>query len=286
MYKVGIIGLGFVGGATSRAFAQYADVKVYDKFKNIGTLKEVADQSIVFVCVPTPMLNSGECDTSIVESVIKELNGIPNPDREVVIKSTCPPQFFKRMQDMYPYAGQVVFNPEFLTERTADLDFIQSSRFIFGVEFPLKRAALRGNGFKVEGLFKHRFPGTPLRFMNWEEAALVKYGCNVFFTVKLSFFNELALVAKKLNMSFPTIINEILQDGRIGRSHFQVPGHDGDKGWGGVCFPKDNRAFSAFAKELLVNSHMTDAAWQVNQEVRTDRNWEKEVGRAVSEEKV
>jgi len=278
MHKVGIIGLGFVGGATSRAFAQYADVKVYDKYKNIGSLKEVADQDIVFVCVPTPMKTDGTCNTDIVEGVLRDLDlYCPNPDREVVIKSTCPPRFFKRIQEAYPHAGMLIFNPEFLTARTADLDFIQSPRFIFGVQFPHRFKA------RTLDLFESRFPGTPLRVMHWEEASLVKYGCNVFFTVKLSFFNELAQVAEKLHMDFPTVVNEILQDGRIGRSHFQVPGHDGDKGWGGVCFPKDNRAFSAFAKELLINSHMADAAWQVNQEVRIDRDWEKEKGRAVSE---
>jgi len=280
MYNVGIIGLGFVGGATSRAFAQYANVRVYDKYKNIGTIKEVAEQAVVFVCVPTPMRADGSCDTSIVESVVADLSTFPNADREVVIKSTCPPAFFSKLQATYPLAGTIIFNPEFLTERTADLDFIQSTRFIFGVELP--NAAAK---FIVLKLHEERFPGTRLAVMHWEEAAMVKYGCNVFFTVKLSFFNELARVCEKLNgfTSFPTVINEILQDGRIGRSHFQVPGHDGDKGWGGVCFPKDNRAFSIFAKELCVNSHMADAAWQVNQEVRSDRNWEKEKGRAVSE---
>jgi nucleotide sugar dehydrogenase len=279
--KVGIIGLGFVGGATSRAFAQYADVKVYDKGKNIGSLEEVAGQDVVFVAVPTPMLPSGTCDTSIVESVMADLAlQYPNPDREVVIKSTCPPDFFKKMQWKHSgNAGMIIFNPEFLTERTADLDFIQSARFIFGVEFPKA-----GHRLKVAKLFVHRFPGTPLKFMHWEEAALVKYGCNVFFTVKLSFFNELAEIASKISVAnFSTIVEEILQDGRIGRSHYQVPGHDGDKGWGGVCFPKDNRAFTAFAKELGVEPVMAEAAWKVNDRVRKNRNWEKEKGRAVSE---
>jgi UDPglucose 6-dehydrogenase len=263
-FKVGIIGLGFVGGATSRAFAQYADVKVYDKFKKIGDFKEAAEQDIVFLCLPTPMKEDGSCDTSIVDSVIDELGqDYPNPDREIVIKSTMPPRAFKALQELYPYAGQLIYNPEFLTARTADLDFIQSPRFIFGVEYPNHARHLR-----VVKLFEHRFPGTPLKFMMWEEAALVKYGCNVFFTVKLSFFNELAQVAEKMNMDISTIIAEILQDGRIGRSHFQVPGHDGDKGWGGACFPKDNRAFSKFAFNEGVLPHMADAAWNKNLEVR------------------
>jgi len=270
MRKVGIIGLGFVGGATSRAFAQYADVKVYDKYKNIGDIKEAAGQDIVFLCLPTPMGNDGSCDTSIIDEVLHELNyDYPNPDREIVIKSTCPPKFFKEAQDAYPYAGLIIFNPEFLTARTADLDFIQSPRFIFGVQQPHKKR------LRVLDLFEKRFPGTPLRIMHWEEAALVKYGCNVFFTVKLSFFNELAMVAEKLNVDFPTIVSEILQDGRIGRSHFQVPGHDGDKGWGGACFPKDNRAFSKFAYDLGVPPFMSNAAWTVNKHVRNNRDWEK-----------
>lgn len=272
MHRVGIIGLGFVGGATSRAFAQYTHIAVYDKYKNIGTMKEAANQDIVFVCLPTPMRADGSCDVSVVSDVLKELHiSYPNPDREVVIKSTLPPRFFKEAQEWYPYAGQIIFNPEFLTARTADLDFIQSPRFIFGVEYPLKKRS-----YDTLDLFEHRFPGTPLKVMSWEEAALVKYGCNVFFTVKLSFFNELALVAEKLGASFPSVVSEILQDGRIGRSHFQVPGHDGDKGWGGLCFPKDNRAFSHISALEGVSTHMVDAAWDVNDQVRQKKDWENE----------
>lgn len=281
---MGVIGAGFVGGALIRAFAQYTDIKVYDTGKDIGTFEDVMKQDVIFVCLPSPMKKSGECDTSIIEKTLFEIDKHLYHPRPVIVKSTVPPTWFEEMQDRL-YHADLGYMPEFLTERTADIDFINSSRFILGVS----RGSIIGEevtiGFgDVVELFQSRFPGTRLSVMTWEEASLVKYATNNFFTVKLSFFNEVYNLAEMLDAEPEKVIEEILQDGRIGRSHFQVPGHDGDFGWGGHCFPKDNRAYSYFAKEALSTSTMVDAAWEVNERVRENRDWEKQKGRAVSDD--
>ena len=110
---------------------------------------------------------------------------------------------------------------------------------------------------------------------------MVKYATNVFFATKISFFNELYKIAEKVGANPTDVIEEVIQDGRIGRSHFMVPGHDGDFGYGGHCFPKDVRAYSFFA---YPNTVMSSATEFVNDTVRKNKDWEKMPGRAVSED--
>lgn len=283
--SVGVIGMGFVGGALARGLVHYTNMMCYDKYKNIGSLHDVCKQDILFVAVPTPMKEDGNVDTSIVDSVLAEIDREAQNEeahdfhsKPVVLRSTLPPPFFDAAQKRYG-SLEILYMPEFLTERTADLDFIMSTRFIIGAKGGKQTYAV----YRLRELFESRFPGTRIAIMQWEEASMVKYATNNFFTVKLSFFNELYKICQLTDSNPKTVIEELLQDGRIGRSHFQVPGHDGDFGWGGHCFPKDNRGFSYFAKQLGGETLMADAAWDVNEKVRKNRDWEKMKGRAVSE---
>ena len=72
-------------------------------------------------------------------------------------------------------------------------------------------------------------------------------------------------------------------DGRLGNSHWSVPGPDGDFGYGVHCFPKDISALKFKAEEMGVKTTVLSAAIEKNKEVRTDNDWEKQIGRAVSE---
>lgn len=290
--SIGLIGLGFVGGAMYKGFAGHTDIYCYDKDRNIGSYEEVANADIIFVAVPTPMHKDGSCDTSVVESVLEDLE-IEFKNRTVrkpvVIRSTVPPDFCARMAEAYGGWMEVIFMPEFLTERTAVLDFIQSSRFIIGTDpdnlyTKGPDVEINQDVAMVAELFHSRFPRTRTPIMTWQEASLVKYATNTFFTIKLSFFNELFAVCGGAGANPNNVIGELLEDGRIGRSHFGVPGHDGDFGWGGHCFPKDNRAYSAFISDMGLKPVMADAAWEVNNVVRSNRDWERQVGRAVSED--
>ena len=76
---------------------------------------------------------------------------------------------------------------------------------------------------------------------------------------------------------------ESLYDKRLGESHWQVPGPDGKKGFGGSCFPKDIQALIMYAKELGINPSVLLGVWEKNLDVRPERDWEALKGRAVSE---
>ena len=106
------------------------------------------------------------------------------------------------------------------------------------------------------------------------------YDC--FFATKVSFFNEMRVFSDAKGFDWETIMNGVMSDGRIGISHFQVPGFDGDFGFGGTCFPKDINALMKSLEKVNVDPVVLKAAWQRNLLVRKNRDWEKSKS-AVSE---
>ena len=87
-----------------------------------------------------------------------------------------------------------------------------------------------------------------------------------------------------LNIDYDKVIEYARYDDRLGNSHWNVPGPDGDFGFGGHCFPKDIAALQFIAKQLNIDTIMLDATIKKNEIVRTDLDWTRQVGRAVSEE--
>ena len=278
-YSIGIIGAGFVGTAICKSFQHYVDVKIYDKFKHMGfTYPSVVAQDILFICLPTPMKQDGSVDLSVLDNALRDLSTEVGEDTKIVIiKSTVPPEVCRELAHKFRNL-RIFFSPEFLTERTAELDFIQQSRIIIGVPDDSEGAEER----QIEGMFKTRFPYVPLVFVGWDEASLIKYFTNVFFCTKIALFNEFAQIAEKLGLDPNQVAGEVLNDGRIGRSHWQVPGHDGRRGFGGSCFPKDINGYMKFAREYGILPTVAQAAWEKNLEVRPEKDWEKLKGRAVS----
>ncbi len=86
--------------------------------------------------------------------------------------------------------------------------------------------------------------------------------------------NEMRQASDKLGLDWDKIMNGFMSDGRIGNSHVEVPGHDGSFGFGGKCFPKDINAFINFFEESGLNPLVMKSAWEKNQEVRGDKDWE------------
>ena len=269
--KIGIIGNGFVGSALIQGFIlDTKDIFIYDKDPKRSTHSMASlmkESDVVFVCVPTPMFESGECDLSIVENVINDISTTHNRKNSqvVVIKSTIVPGTIESLAKKYPKL-ELVFNPEFLTERKARLDFINTSRIILG-----------GNNSssmdKVEKLYRLRFPYTKIIKTDFGTAQLIKYMANCFFATKVSFMNEMYQICEAINGDWNSALEGFISDGRIGNSHTDVPGHDGDFGFGGKCFPKDINAIIKRAESLGINPAVMKGAWEKNKEVRNDLDW-------------
>lgn len=274
--SIGIIGNGFVGSAIVHGFAHYVDnVKVFDKNSNRSShkLEECLNQDIVFVCLPTPMClsNGGKCDLSIINSFFKEVSSL-NPECIFVIKSTVPIGTTYDLQCEFKNL-KILHSPEFLTARTAALDFITPSRNIVG--FP--KGFYNKNHHipnQVLNLFTARFPGVKTFLMDSDSTEMIKYIANCFFATKISYFNEVKLLCNKLDLNFDDIMEGVLSDGRIGISHYQVPGHDGMPGFGGTCFPKDINSFIHLMSNNGIDPHVLKGAWKTNLEVRPDKDWE------------
>ena len=127
--KIGIIGYGYVGGATGKGFATSTENEVfwYDRFKESpNTLSEVVKKSdFIFICVPTPIFDDySGMDMSIVEGVVDQVAPkISGTGKILIIKSTSLPGTTKKM--MKKYGGvNFVTNPEFLTQKNANADFL------------------------------------------------------------------------------------------------------------------------------------------------------------------
>lgn len=271
MYNIGIIGNGFVGSAIASGFALHAKVFVYDADpkKTINTFEEVMDCEFIFIAVPTPMniINANKIDLSIVRNVFDRINKHNNNKESIfILKSTVLPGTTNILAKEYPNL-EIVFNPEFLTERSARLDFINASRIVLGgTDLACDR---------VSALYRDRFPHTHIVSTDPTSAEFIKYMCNCFFATKISYMNEMRQASDKLGLDWDSIIRGFLTDGRIGNSHIDVPGHDGHMGFGGKCFPKDINAFINFFKDTKVKPTVLSAAWQKNVEVREENDWEK-----------
>ncbi len=287
--KLGIIGNGFVGNAIAHAFIPCMEVKIYDKNpdKSYNTLDDVVNNSdVVFVSVPTPMRQDGTIDLSIVESVFDAVEVCKQQDSKTVfvLKSTVVPGTTRELKKRHPTL-QIVFNPEFLTERHARFDFLNQSRIILGFETDLDEGRRNLSVEKVKALYNQRFSGSNFITTNYETAEMIKYFNNLFFAVKVSFMNEMKLVAEKTKLiNWDKAVRGFVSDGRVGDSHLQVPGPDGKCGFGGSCFPKDINAFMTYADSIGLDLAVLKGAWKTNLKVRPERDWENLKGRAISDD--
>mgnify|MGYP001183122835 CR=1 FL=1 len=269
-FKVGIVGNGFVGEAIAFAFSTSTEIRIYDKIKEKSThsINKIYECDFVFVCVPTPMYENGEQDLTYIEDVFNNAQKGPI----YIIKSTVIPGTTKKMLSHYDL--DIIFSPEFLTERTAKLDVMTQSRIIFGGDKELTK--------KVRKLFDIRFMNKHFIETDSTTAELVKYMNNSFLATKISIMNEFKLLCDKINGNWQDALNGFASDGRIGDSHLHVPGHDGKLGYGGTCFPKDVNSLLFFAKSLNIELNSIEGGWKTNLSVRPEKDWEKKLGRSVS----
>ena len=268
---IGIIGQGFVGNAVYQKFKNFYRVNTYDLNSSIcnSSYKQVVENDIIFICLPTPMNKDGSCNTSIIEKEIKKIN---LESKVLIIKSTVIPGTVQNWNSKYK--PQIVFNPEFLTERNAVNDYENQNRIILGGSDDATAI--------IKPIFNNVFPNSKIIKTDSTTAETVKYMTNSFLSVKVSFANEFYQLSKKLKIDYDKLVEYAIYDNRLGSSHWNVPGPDGDLGFGGHCFPKDISAIIKLTEEKKTVNNILRAAKKTNDLVRSNRDWEKMKGRAVS----
>lgn len=264
--KVGIIGFGFVGDALHNGLniRFTSDISIYDPNKlPKSSIKDVKGTNVVFICVPTPMSKNGDIDGSIVRDVLRKLSRIRYKGI-VVIKSTLRPDIGLRLLKSYKKL-RIVANPEFLTERTARQDFLDSKWVIIG--------GCDDDTKLIYKIFDRCFPLAKIVCTDFQTALMAKYVTNVWFAVKVSLMNEIYQMAKSNDIDWDDLVKVFSADKRVGNTHLSVPGPDGDTGFGGKCFPKDLNAFIAWSNKLGTVNNVMKAAWNTNLSVRKNKDW-------------
>jgi UDPglucose 6-dehydrogenase len=177
----------------------------------------------------------------------------------VLIKSTVSPDIIAELDSKYPNHS-IVYSPEFLRARTAEQDFANQTFMIIGGEDP----ECFWQDLFTPVLTKCRlyFGCTNL------EASVIKYTANSFLAVKTSFFNQIYDLCQASGADFNIVRQIIGHDSRIGTDHTMVPGPDGERGWGGHCFPKDTTAFIKYSNDLNTPITILAESVEYNNKIR------------------
>jgi UDP-glucose 6-dehydrogenase len=302
---IGVIGVGYVGLVTATCFAdaghevicrdivpervdalRRGDVPIYEpgidrllerNRERLTFTTEMADvferSRVVFVCVDTPPMHSGDADLSRVHSVIDEL---PEVDERfvLVMKSTVPVGTGNKVRAELDARGLdhvgYVSNPEFLREGRAIADFMEPDRIVIG-------AFDAADGDAVQALYSDI--DAPVVRTDPSSSEMIKYASNAFLATKISFINEIANVCEEVGADVAVVAHAMGLDERIG-GHFLRPGI----GYGGSCLPGDELITvrrgdeveevdleTLFEREGVVDVHRPEAlevlSWQPGDEL-------------------
>lgn len=244
--KLGIIGLGVVGLANKTGLEYIGHTVIAHDIKLDTKITDVLDTEIIFLCLPTSQADNGSCDTSIIESVITELNlykfrGI------IAIRSTVVPGFTQRMIEKYKNLT-LCFVPEFLRERCAADDFISNHKLLaIGThDIWVYKKIVKVHGNLPEST-EHLTP---------TEAEVLKYYNNVYAALRVTFANVMYEICEKLNCNYTNIKDAYIKTGKALNMYLDV--HPELRGYGGMCLPKDTRALAVLLNELNLDYNLID----------------------------
>lgn len=253
--KIIIAGYGFVGKAVANALKAEHEVVIVDPQYTTNEVQHHPDADGIIICVPTPSLENGGCDYSIIAKV---LDTVPI-FMPILIKSTVTPAVVNAFAEVYN-EHSLTYSPEFLRANTADNDFINQSFVVIGGEDP---------EFFWQDLFSTVLDKCKIYFKCSDiEASMVKYAVNSFLATKVAFFNNLYDLCQANGADYSIVRQLVTQDTRIGSSHTLVPGVNGERGFGGHCFPKDTEALLHYAKSIEVELDVLKSAVESNKTAR------------------
>lgn len=265
--SIGIAGLGFVGGAMEKSFQiKGIELTGYDKYKNggIGQIKNLLNTNIVFLCLPTLFSETtNSYDKTAIHEVCFELEQ-NNYTGLVVVKSTVEPETTNKLSKQYKL--KICNNPEFLTARTAFEDFHNQKHIVLG-----KGTNCIDTDIKVlENFYKTYYPDAEISNCTSLESESMKIMCNSFYASKIMLFNEYYLLCEKNGSSFEKIKSIMLKNNWINPMHTNVPGPDGDLGYGGACFPKDTKALLQYMIQIDTPNKILKQVTEEKNEIRKE----------------
>ena len=276
---IGIIGNGFVGKATYQLKCKDIQILAYDINPDSCDpkglkLEDLNQCEIIFISVPTPMAKDGSCYLNIVKNVLENLKSI-NFTGITVLRSTVPVGTCDNLE--------CYFMPEFLTEKNYINDFINNKDWIFGLlnqDYDEKFIKLIKKLFTL-AYENNRITYNNLHFVTNKEAEMVKMFKNCYLAMKISFCNEIYEFCNLKDVNYENVRKLASIDSRIGSSHTNVPGHDGKKGFGGTCFPKDTASLKHEMEISGMTPYVINSIIERNEKIdRPEKDWFQNKGRA------
>jgi UDP-glucose 6-dehydrogenase len=230
---IGIIGYGVVGKAVHAGFAG-CEVQIVDPLYTDLTIQDVCTSGVsaIFVCIPTPDTDPtfNELSTLLDDIVSNGYSGL------VVVKSTALPTVLLNRP--------IVYNPEFLTHRTANEDFINPTYVVVAGDRATELVELYQTHSVVDM--------TNVHVVDIPTACFIKYTANTFYALKVTFMNEMIVAAGQMDADYQVATNILKTNPKMGDGHMDVPGPDGKYGYGGACLPKDVNTFLTYYNSDLL----------------------------------
>ncbi len=287
--KIAVVGTGYVGLVAGVCFADAGhevtcidnneekinmllnnEVPIYEpglrdvllrsksRLKFSTDIKEaIENNDIIFSAVGTPEGADGKPVMDFTENVAKSVCQYANRKKYLVLKSTVPIGTAKNLKTLCEkeskHEVEIVSNPEFLREGVALTDFLKPDRVVVGCSTEKAQALM----YEVYEAFLNS--KDQMLFMDNASAEMCKYAANSFLATKISFINELALLADEVGADINQVRRGFTSDNRINPSFFQ-PG----LGYGGSCFPKDVKALVKKGEEHDIPMRVVRAVEEAN----------------------
>lgn len=219
------------------------------------------DVDAIFIGVGTPEQPDGSANLSYIATVSRQIAESVERDCLVVVKSTVPVGTNDKVEQFIrdflirDVKVEVASNPEFLAQGSAVHDTLHAARIIIGTESKEAEAVLK----KIYEPF-----GLPIVSVGRRSAEMIKYACNDFLALKISYMNDIANLCELVGADIDAVAEGMSYDARIG-SRFLNAG----VGYGGSCFPKDTKALKYLARQNGYTLRTVEAAVDVNAEQKT-----------------
>ncbi len=221
------------------------------------TNSAVSASKVIFICVGTPSLKTGEVDMSAIEKSACQIAKSLNNYKLIVEKSTVPVEtgqwLLKTLEKKAPKGADfdVASNPEFLREGSAIHDFMHPDRIIIGVSSEKAASSL---------VHLYSSLNAPILITDIKSAELIKHASNSFLAMKISFINAIADICEKTGADILRVAKGMGLDERIGHDFLNA-----GIGYGGSCFPKDVSAFINIAKKLGCDFKLLEEVRGINE---------------------
>lgn len=231
-----VIGYGTIGKATAKMFG----IKKYISRSKSNITYEDAKKSckFIFICLPTNVDSEGRYQTDDLEEIIQKIG---TDENIIILRSTLAPGSTTLLS--LRYGLNIVYNPEFLSEKTATKDALNPDLIVLGSR---NKKALRA----VKKLYKKRFPHIDPIITDPQTAEFIKIGLNAFFTTKVVFANEMFDYADYVKADYK-VFKRVIEGHKWGsKNHFSIF-HKGGRGAGGKCLKKDIEAINYYSGRTL-----------------------------------